>query len=58
MGVAGRLLRFLIFFLRAPDPGFLIFVWYGPGFFKQKVYYISVDSDLEMDRRLTKCLVL
>ena len=59
MGGGGRKITLvLIFFLRAPEPGFLVFVCYGPGFFKQKVYYKSVDSDLEMDTRLIKCLVL
>ena len=55
-------------FLRAPEPGFLLFAWYGPGLFgqdrayknkqKSSLYIICVESDLGIYTRLIKCLLL
>ena len=63
MGGGWKITLVLDIFLLTPEPRVLFFAWYGPGFFqpgtKQKSFiYISTDSDLEMDTRLIKSLVL
>ena len=63
-GGGGKITLVLDFFLRAPESGFLFFVWYGLGFFSARIMCInnqkrlSIDSDQGMTTRLIKCLIL
>ena len=39
-GGGGKITLVLDFFLRALEPGYLCFVWYGPGFLSARIMHI------------------